>query len=419
VSHKKKLPIKKPDSFFRKIWNNVFNVMKNNGWKTTIESIIYFFATAKEFKKNPTILNASTLALSIAKIGVQDYTPYFDEIISNFGYIEIFDSRISNIIVECLGEEEREKISLNSGHNNEVVIKLKNYPVCWLMTGKDKKNLSTSIYVHPDHVDEFLSYVREIIWERYHRSNLVIYSKRKEDFWNIEEDKYAGAQPSMLSANLAEDIKKFVAAGVPRSLLLWGKPGTGKSTAVREICQILGFRYLRFRVEQMSEFKTDSMEQLIKLFSPEAIIVDDFDRTYEQSELLEMLELFHSMGVKCFMATVNDLGKLEDAIVRPGRIDEIVEFNKLDDVAVHTILQASGFDDVFEEVQNWPVAYIQEYCLRRKILGKDRATESITQLSERINKVSRGTSELLRPDPSRSDDDVDPILHKGFGLLRD
>lgn len=386
--------------------------------KPPLKALSIFFATAKEFRKNPTILNASTLALSIAKIGVQDYTPYFDEIIGNFGYVEIFDSRISNIIIECLSHEDREKISLNSGHQNEVVIKLKNYPVCWLMTGRDKKNLATSVYVHPDHVDEFLSYVREIIWERYHRSNLVVYSKRKEDYWRIEEDKYAGAQPSMLSTDLSEDIKKFVAAGVPRSLLLWGKPGTGKSTAVREICQLLNFRYLRFRVEQMSEFKTDSMEQLIQLFSPEAIIIDDFDRTYEQSELLEMLELIHSMGVKCFMATVNDLNKLEDAIVRPGRIDEIVEFNKLDDIAVHTILQASGFDDVFDEVKEWPVAYIQEYCLRRKILGKDRATESIQQLSDRISRVSKGTSELLRPDPEKSDDDDPSVFSKGL-VLRD
>lgn len=371
--------------------------MKTNGWKSTVESIISFVLSAKEFKRSPSVLNATSLALSAAKIGIQDFAPYFEEIINEFGYHILFDERISNIIIDCLKGEEKEKINFNSS-SNEVIFKLKHYPVCWLTNqqANNGKGLVTAIYVHPEYREEFLSYVREIAWDKYRKNNLVVFSRRKENHWHIEEDKYINAQPSMSSSRLADDIKKFSAANIPRSILLWGKPGTGKSTAVREICQILEFRYLRFRVEQMSEFKTESMEYLIELFNPEAIIVDDFDRTYEQAELLETLELFHAKGVKCFMATVNDLDKLDAAVVRPGRIDEIVQFEKLDEEAIHTILQSNGYDDVFEEVKEWPVAYIQEYCLRRKILGKERATESIQQLSDRIDKLSEGKVESIK-----------------------
>lgn len=377
---------------------NFKSTWKQNGWFTSIENTIGVIDSMSRFRNEPNIYNGMNFGLRAAKLFTKDYLPYYDDFVEDYGYISnVCDNKIVPIIVDCLKHEEYDVIKTNAA--NSFLIKLRKYPVCWYSI-RDKKESVSSLACDPTQYEEVFGYIRELIWQKYENKNLVVHcdntTNKSEGAWNIEEDMSIDAKPSPAATTLANEVREYGKHNIPRSIMLWGRPGTGKSTAVREICQLLKYRYIRFRVEELHSFSVDAFEQLIDLLHPECVVIDDFDRVHMQAQLLETLEMMHHKGVKCFLATVNDLDKLESALIRPGRFDEILEFNKLGDEAVHTILQTSGADDAFELVKEWPVAYIQEYCLRRKIFGKEKAEKDIVVLDKRVQEASRGQSDSIK-----------------------
>ena len=71
--------------------------------------------------------------------------------------------------------------------------------------------------------------------------------------------------------------------------------------------------------------------------APVAVILDDFDRAHNQDEMLEVLEYFQQR-VKLVIATVNDKKQIDQAILRPGRFDELISVKNLDTEVVLNVL---------------------------------------------------------------------------------
>lgn len=156
---------------------------------------------------------------------------------------------------------------------------------------------------------------------------------------------------------------------------------SGKSTITRTICESLKLRSLRIRVEDIANLGNEPVSEMISVFEPDVIIFDDLDRATSQASLFEMLELLHHK-VKFVFATVNHINELQEELKRPGRFDEIIPVIKLDESAVRKIL--GDYAEVFDLVKDWPVAFIKEYIVRRKILGADAALESVKELKKRV-----------------------------------
>jgi hypothetical protein len=176
----------------------------------------------------------------------------------------------------------------------------------------------------------------------------------------------------------------------------------------------------RIRVEDISHIDTTSVYEAINIFEPDAVILDDFDRASSQSSLLETLEYFQR-HVKLVIATVNNKKRLDDAILRPGRFDELVNVKTLDDDAINAVL-GNEYKDSFELVKTWPIAFIQEYVKRRRFMNPVEAESSVKELAHRVKQLAsydeededtEGVNKVLLSEQPNAKDIIDKLLKSG------
>ncbi|KAG8937612.1 hypothetical protein FRC04_010550, partial [Tulasnella sp. 424] len=147
----------------------------------------------------------------------------------------------------------------------------------------------------------------------------------------------------------------YAAAGIPwrRGVLLWGPPGTGKSTTVHAIA---GELQLEIYCVPLSSGDIDdsALQRLVAATPPSCILLledidcafgsreaegDDDDpekpfnpfsynsrRKVTLSGLLNVLDSVSSEEGRIVIATTNHIDKLDPALLRPGRMDLIVEY---------------------------------------------------------------------------------------------
>lgn len=149
-----------------------------------------------------------------------------------------------------------------------------------------------------------------------------------------------------LGAKLLKDMEWFYsnqewfdAHGVPyhRGYLLCGPPGNGKTSLLRAIASTLQ-RPLCI-IDLSSERILERLAGLINSAPRDGIIVlEDLDRVDLTTSLSGILNAMDGLGSgegRVMFVTANDRSKFPDVMVRPGRIDEIIELgNATEDQAV-------------------------------------------------------------------------------------
>lgn len=177
-------------------------------------------------------------------------------------------------------------------------------------------------------------------------------------------------------------IKKYLDKGISRSILFYGPPGTGKTTLSQTIIKNLNFRTLKFRFDNNYDYNLFYF--IIKYFKIEAVILDDCDQIHADRELLELLEML-KRETKLVIGLVNSLQEFHPAILRPGRIDEIILIDSLEMSVIEDLLGEELFAQFGERVEKWPVAYINELIARSKVVSGDELEEAFTTLNERVS----------------------------------
>ena len=248
-----------------------------------------------------------------------------------------------------------------------------------------------AVYVEPDSTKKAKEILKRELWKLLKNDNIVLRKSKtsgsKEDVVLLETDDAFLPLPSLRASEYSSYLKKCIDAGVSRSVLLYGPPGTGKSTMARTIINNLGMKSFRIRVEDIGCIDSSTIFEAIGIFEPDAVIFDDFDRSTEQASLLETLEFFQR-HVKLVIATVNNKNMLDEAILRPGRFDELVQIKLMDEDVVRKIL-GENLEEHFELVKEWPIAFIQEYVKRLRFMNPEEAEKSTRELAHRVQRLSK------------------------------
>merc|ERR1719146_479491 len=156
----------------------------------------------------------------------------------------------------------------------------------------------------------------------------------------------------------------FEALGIaqPKGVLLYGPPGTGKTLLARAVAHHTNCCFIRVSGgELVQKYIGEGSRMVRELFvmarehEPSIIFMDEIDSIGSQRvegesggdsevqrtmlELLNQLDGFESStGIKVIMAT-NRIDILDDALLRPGRIDRKIEFPNPNEEAREHILQ--------------------------------------------------------------------------------
>jgi hypothetical protein len=201
-------------------------------------------------------------------------------------------------------------------------------------------------------------------------------------------------EPGVQFLELEKRLGAFLDAGISRGVLFCGPPGTGKSTGIRYLARSLRLRSLRLDVGafvtgfgngyRSSNDTAGGIDTLVRVLRPEVVILDDLDRTLVSARLLEFLE-YSKQTCKLLMASANRTSNFAGAALRPGRFDEVIRVEGLDEATLTRLL---GEDtDLVDRMRKWPVAYVREYVQRREVLGSTIARAELDELAERLERT--------------------------------
>ncbi len=369
----------------------IYDRVVNTDFETSLTIAEEVINTAQAFIKEPSFFSALKGCLVLYRqfdsIGIY-VNEYFDSNWDKMYGVALADFIIDNISSSC-------KVKTIHTQDKDLCIKeaiVDGEKVSWATTTSGpSRGSSGNVFARVDRLEESKRAVKKLLWQNMKHDFIVMQrnnTPRDDDnprIW-FQKDEDIPSHPSELADKYVSYLTRTIAADVPRTILFYGPPGTGKSTLSRSIVDKLKLKTLRIRVEDVSNLVDNTnIFETIEIFEPDAIILDDLDRANSQDHLLEMLERFHN-HVKVVFATVNDRNQLDNALMRPGRFDEICCVRKLDDIVAKTILGEDNLD-VFDDVKNWPIAFIREYVIRRRFMNKEEALSSMKELQKRVDRL--------------------------------
>lgn len=380
------------------------------------------FGAFQPFIEKPTYWNAGRVAMAMGKVLVDDVEVWSENFFDGDEWTEPYSRDFNLTILQILARYPF--TSLKTAEENSIIrlIDLDGAKVGW--TYHTKLNTVDHIYVETDKLDQARATIKRLLWEQFQGQPLVMRHNRRmiigsdEPRVVFEVDDAFHPLPSAQATKYAEYLKRCLDADVPRSVMLYGPPGTGKSTMARTLVETLDLRSFRIRVEDVSGLENSTLFEAISIFQPEAVILDDFDRAHAQAALLETLEFFQR-HVKLVVATVNDKNNLDEALLRPGRFDELVLVDRMDEGVIKHML--GEYADGYEDVKGWPIAFIEEYKKRRRFMDPAEAANSMAELAKRVKRLDRYRDEGDYWESLLSDDVAkrNPKLAAMLAQLRD
>lgn len=261
------------------------------------------------------------------------------------------------------------------------------------------------VYVWREHMSIFPDVISKMFWEAHPSHHVVMGNINNPEatmniYWIDEDWDKSTIFHSPRVDEFSQDIMDYLKAGIYRSILFYGPPGSGKSNLVRGISAKLGLKTIR--VKDLSDISADVIAEVIGLFNPDAIILEDVDSASvdDISDFLDKMEGFNK-AQKLTFGTANRVNGLDDALLRPGRFDQVVEINNLEPEVIRKMVE--GDEQLFNLVKGYPAAFTAELMKRVKTKGKEHALANIGDLKARLKKIKRNNYELESDDEENED----------------
>lgn len=163
---------------------------------------------------------------------------------------------------------------------------------------------------------------------------------------------YSDEVLAQLDANLWSPIRHsdtMRSLGLPlkRQVLLYGSYGTGKSLAgmlTAQEAERNGWTYIHVRAGEDDFFDALKTAQL---YAPAVVMFEDVDQvktthTDGVAHLLDVLDGVTNKGTEVMaLFTTNHVDKLHRGLMRPGRLDAVIELGALDGAGVRRLVEAT------------------------------------------------------------------------------
>lgn len=196
---------------------------------------------------------------------------------------------------------------------------------------------------------------------------------------------YKGAE-----LELIEEWNLFMQKKIPITVLLQGRPGSGKTTLVKTALKIFhaeGKRVLITNIQVLETLETQDWFDVLASLDPDVLWIDDIDRMQPDSmdKTLGKIDR-NNYKIPLTIFTANNYKKLPQALYRPDRIDYIykidVKEGQVDEVMLEEVLRRVGVDisslsldnieDMRQLCRGRTPAEMLKYARRGVVLGFDK-----------------------------------------------
>lgn len=345
------------------------------------------FDSAHKIIEKPTTWNIAKESMKIAQVLLTREIPGASDYFWG-GWDTVFPTEMSLVILDLLRDHEFRTIKMSDKTSMVRIVEIDECEFGWI--AEEGKMGADDIWCRSEETNRARGIICELLWKKYGDKPLLVRKARGKDFEGkieLEVDNKIPPLRSKKAESMAEYLRRCFEAGVNRSQLYYGPPGTGKSTLVRMVAHLLNLRTLRIRVEDIADLDSSLVHEIIQIFKPDSIIMDDLDRAPMIHHLLEMMDDL-KRTVKLLAATVNDKSELGDAMLRPGRFDELHEFKHLEEEVIRAELGPEN-NHLYEQVKFWPIVYVQELVIRRKFMDEQDAIASMKELQARVKELDK------------------------------
>ncbi len=336
-------------------------------------------------RDNPKTSDYASIILKLLNSTNRHYDEWRDDYFKNWGIIEIWEYKkyLYNIAklkhpIEIV--QEKKEIT-------NYISKIYDVEVGWSV---DSGGYIEGPYIKDENDEEkaLMSFGR-MIWEFVGSNSLVIAKKGKAFRGETQTvfacDDMRKIYPSQTAENVLNRMSKFISKGYNRSIILYGRAGTGKSSAIKYIANKIGKYTLRINVKDMDNLDSDDILTAIMMLRPDTLIIDDFDRLIKPDKFLSELEKFND-SIKLFMVSVNNISNFDDAVIRPKRFDDVIKIEKLDNTIIDNLI-GDVPKEIYKRLSSMPMAYIDEFHKRKNVLGVDEAILEVEELESRIRQA--------------------------------
>lgn len=321
------------------------------------------------------------------------------------GYIQAVDAEIYESIAELF---ERNVIGTITARWDEQKLKISKVDdVVFIVNPSGKRNSGGCAFVHEDNKDKAQTIIYEKLIEKYSKRIFVETITNKDLSTQLKIFKDSDVDKNLHRYSAIDFVKRIIDTHDGSfALVLYGHPGTGKSTISRMIAEQLFESYVRFDISGKFTL-SNVIVNACRTFKPECVIIDDIDRSSMTSgEMLSLIDALKQQ-CKCIIASVNNLSSLGSAVRRPGRFDYELPINGLEDSIRRSVLGDELYECFNDAVYDWPIAYLIPLANAYRSMSEEDAMRVYFNLSRRWRADGGKKKRFAIGNACANDDDAD------------